>query len=153
MIDKNKLKNAFAAALRKAGFVKKSNSWYRSGEDAIVVLNLQKSPYGDNYYLNVGISLKTLSSEPFPKENHCHIQMRADDFVGDDIMLLNRVLDLNEGNEQDLSGFIELMNQIILPLTSEFLCLDQLRDHYRKSTFKAALLFWQARELLEMQGT
>lgn len=149
MIDKNTLKNAFGETVRNAGFVKKSGSWYRSGADAIVVLNLQKSDHGNYYYLNVGISLKALSPDLFPKENHCHIQKRADDLVGDDLLLLNRALDLDEGNEEDLHRFIVLMNQRILPLTSEFLCLDQLREHYKKSTFKAALLFWQARELLE----
>lgn len=152
MIDKNKLKNVFGEALRDAGFIKKSGSWYRSGSDAIVVLNLQQSDHGNYYYLNVDVSLKALSTELFPKGNHCHIQMRADGLVGDDILLLSKALDLDQGNEDDLSGFIDLLNQEILPLVGEFLSLDQLREHYKKSTFAKALLFWQARELLEMSS-
>lgn len=149
MIDKNHLKNAFGETLRNAGFVKKSDTWYRSGTDAIIVLNLQKSDHGNYFYLNLGISLKALSDELFPKVNHCHIQIGADSLVGDDLPFLSRALDLDEGNEEDLNRFIVMMNDRILPLTSEFLCLNQLREHYKKSTFKGALLFWQARELLE----
>lgn len=150
MIDKNKFKNAFAEALVNAGFVKKSNSWYLSGEDAIVVLNLQKSDHGDYYYLNVGISLKVLSDQPFPKENHCHIQMRADNLVkSEEVHLLCLGMHLEEGGEADLSITTRLLKQEILPLTDEFLTLEQLREHYKKSTFKASLIFWKARDLLE----
>lgn len=66
------------------------------------------------------------------------------------MLALNKALDLDEGDEEDLIGFVDLMNQRILPLVGEFLTLDQLREHYRKSTFKSALLLWQARDLLEM---
>lgn len=150
MIDKNNLKGTFDAMLRDASFIKKSGSWYRSGSDAIVVLNLQKSDHGHYYYLNLGISFKALSLEPFPKTNHCHIQISVDRLAGDDMLALNKALDLDEGDEEDLIGFVDLMNQRILPLVGEFLTLDQLREHYRKSTFKSALLLWQARDLLEM---
>lgn len=150
MIEKNNLKKAFGETLRNAGFVNKSGSWYRSGTDAIVVLNLQKSDFGDYYYLNVGISLKALSDELFPKTNKCHIQIGGDNLVGeDDVLLFNKGIHLNEGDEKDLQGFVALMNTKVLPSISEFLRLDQLREHYKKLTFKKALLFWQARELLE----
>ena len=35
----------------RAGFTKKSGSWYRRGEETIAVLNLQKSQYGPSYYV------------------------------------------------------------------------------------------------------
>ena len=154
MIEKTTLKKAFGETLHDAGFVSKSGSWYRSGSDAVVVLNLQKSDFGNYFYLNVGINLKALSDEPFPKSNQCHIGIRADNLVAeDDVLPLNMGINLDEGDDQYLKGFIDLMNMKVLPLIGEFLRLQQLREHYKKLTFKKALLFWQARELLEMPIT
>lgn len=148
MIEKFALIKSFETTLRDAGLIKKSGSWYRAGADADVVLNLQKSDFGNSYYLNVGVNLKALSPEPYPKINQCHIQLSGDSLVGDDLLILNRALNLEEGNEEDLKLFIEIMERKILSLVVEFLSLDQLRDHYKQSTFKKALLFWQAREML-----
>jgi len=148
MIEKQQLKSSLEKALRDAGFFRKAGSWYRSGADAIVVLNLQKSDFGDNYYLNIGINLKALSQESFPKVNICHIQMRADDLL-DEVTFL-RCFNLDKGVIADLKVFIDLLDRKLLHLLNDFLCIDRLREQYKNATFKKALLFWQARELLEI---
>lgn len=150
MIEKNDLKNAFAKTLRDAGYVKKSDSWYMPGEEAIVVVNLQKSDHGNYYYLNTGICLKALSDESFLKVNKCHIQISANN-LAIDRHSLDKGLNLEEGNSEDLAASMQVVGEQVLPKLSEFLSLSQLREHYKKSSFKAALMFWQARELLEMQ--
>lgn len=42
------------------GFQKKGNKWYVESEELIKAINIQKSKFGDNYYLNYGFILKSL---------------------------------------------------------------------------------------------
>jgi hypothetical protein len=74
---RNIIKEAFGTAMEKAGFQKKSDCWYLRTQDAVLVANLQKSDYGDQYYVNLAVWLKALGDSTFPKEHHCHIRLRA----------------------------------------------------------------------------
>lgn len=75
------LKDALAAPLRTLGFVKKSNNWYLETEETILVVNLQKSQYGEQYYVNCGVTLKSFGGDPFPKEHLCDIRFRLSSVV------------------------------------------------------------------------
>lgn len=75
------LKDALAKPLTNAGFSKKSNNWYWTNEEVILVVNLQKSQYGDQYYVNCAIALKVLGAEGFPKEHLCDIRFRLSSVV------------------------------------------------------------------------
>src|SRR5262245_50495126 len=72
------IKKPFEESLKNAGFTKKSGSWYHDKSDAILVANLQKSNYGDQYYVNLAIWLKALGDAQYPKEHKCHIGLRLD---------------------------------------------------------------------------
>jgi hypothetical protein len=72
------LETAITSSLKASGFIKKARTWWRYGPDVIQVLNLQKSPYGDNLYVNLGIYVKSLGEEQKPPENRCHVQVRLD---------------------------------------------------------------------------
>lgn len=64
-----------------SGYTRHRKTWYRVGEEVIVVLNLQKSQWGDGLvFINLGFWLRALG-EPValpPKENQCHVRTRAD---------------------------------------------------------------------------
>jgi hypothetical protein len=72
------IRNAFECALKARGFAKKSGSWYLEQPETVLVANLQKSQYGDQYYVNLAVAVKRLSSERFPKEHHCHVRVRLE---------------------------------------------------------------------------
>lgn len=72
------LETAIAPSLKEKGFKKKAKTWWRQSPDVIQVLNLQKSPYGDNLYVNLGIYLKALGEEKAPPENRCHVRVRLE---------------------------------------------------------------------------
>ncbi len=61
-----------------AGFIKNSGAWYRRQGDAISVVDLQKSQYGNQYYINVGLWLLEIADERFPKEWVCHLRTRLE---------------------------------------------------------------------------
>ncbi|MFP3462952.1 DUF4304 domain-containing protein [Arthrobacter globiformis] len=63
---------------------KKSGSWYLSGSDTLIVLNLQKSNYSPRYYINFGIWFLAVGPSNYPKTTHCHLQTRLEALVADD---------------------------------------------------------------------
>lgn len=81
MINSNLLKETLITILKSHGFSKKSNNWYLHNAEVILVVNLQKSQYGEQYYLNCGVSLKSFGCGDFPKENLCDIRFRLTSVV------------------------------------------------------------------------
>src|SRR3989337_1174480 len=86
----NPLLEALKILLKENRFKKKANRWYYHADETILVVNLQKSYYGDQYYINLGVWIKALVNEDytkhfpvsdlnFPKEYECHISLRLAD--------------------------------------------------------------------------
>ena|SRR5687768_5205063 len=73
---------AFAAQLapdlKVRGYKKSGPTWRRAKDDTLQVLNLQKSDFGDSFYLNVGLYLTALGDERRPTEYRCHVRCRAE---------------------------------------------------------------------------
>lgn len=74
----NPVREVLASVLKEGGFTRRSNSWYWSGDETILVVNLQKSAFGEQYYINLAVWLKRLGDVQFPRENHCHLRLRVD---------------------------------------------------------------------------
>lgn len=51
----NPIKMIVKDLMKSAGFKCKNNSWYRLRNDLIQILNIQKSAWGDQYYINLGL--------------------------------------------------------------------------------------------------
>ena len=75
------LETNIAPKLRALGFSKKARTWRRAAGDSIQVVNVQKSPYGEQIYVNLGLYIRALGDEPSPPENRCHIQARLERVV------------------------------------------------------------------------
>lgn len=83
--------------MKALGFRKTGATWHRDLDEMVQVLNIQKSPYADQFYINVGVYLKSLGRESRPTERHCHIRFRAEQVLGGDERFdLNRLLDFTE---------------------------------------------------------
>ncbi|KSV75941.1 hypothetical protein N185_15965 [Sinorhizobium sp. GW3] len=91
----NPLKRTLDELLKDYGFKPKGNSWYFRAEETISIVNLQKSQYGDQYYVNFAVVFRALMGDEFPKERHGHIRFRLDDVISQDLSgQLSDVLDL-----------------------------------------------------------
>ena len=75
------LEAAISPKLKALGFKKKARTWWRTENDSIQVVNLQKSPYGDQLYVNLALYIRSLGPERLPPENRCHIQARLERVV------------------------------------------------------------------------
>ncbi len=78
----------FAPSLKALGFKKKGRTWTRETPDAFQVVNLQKSDFSEQVYVNVAVYLKALSDETSPPEHWCHIRARLERIAVD----LHRIL-------------------------------------------------------------
>ena len=73
---------AIARVLKPLGYGKRGATWHRERDDVISVVNLQKSQWGDDLYLNVGVYLKEAGPERRPPESLCHVRTRLTSLTG-----------------------------------------------------------------------
>ena len=77
-IPKVKMIEMLKSFLKVYGFRKSKTTWHKITDDSILVLNIQGSQWGPEYYINLGVYLHTLGSELNPPVNLCHIQRRVE---------------------------------------------------------------------------
>lgn len=150
MIDKKLFKKSIAAPLERAGFLKKSQSWFLNGKDVVLVINLQKSDWNEAYYINIGIWLKALGDMAFPKENQCHLSYRAESLFPEQRELILLGCSLEKSNPQmliDLSNFFE--NRLI-PFLHECTDENKLRELMSQGMLTKGLVMKEARLYLSL---
>jgi hypothetical protein len=91
----NPVKVGIESAMKGLPFRRKSTTWYHESEEAVVVLNVQKSNFGEQYYINLGALVKGLGSTREgipPRENECHLRLRIESLVPEKQELIQRVM-------------------------------------------------------------
>jgi hypothetical protein len=108
-----------ASTLKSAGYKKKARTWWRTTPDSIQVVNLQKSPYGEQVYVNLGLYVRALGNEEFPPENRCHIRARLERVVPAEfhelVVAANSVSQPAEGFVQALATGLAWLEGIASP--------------------------------------
>ena len=97
------------------GFKKTNLTWRKETSETILVFNIQKSQWGPEFYINLGIYLKALGVEKKPPEYHCHVQSRLDHDHRSTEDLLKDVFDWFN-NYGSISSLRELAKKDNLPL-------------------------------------
>ncbi|TRC95815.1 DUF4304 domain-containing protein [Mesorhizobium sp. WSM4303] len=62
----------------------RAKNFYREWPETICVLNLQKSSWGPQFYINAAVWFTRLGPERRPKEYKCHIRWRVDSMMRDE---------------------------------------------------------------------
>jgi hypothetical protein len=91
------LEDWISGVLMSEGFEKQRRNWYRNTDQAVVMLNLDKSPDGGRFYINLAASPRELLTSDHPPEHHCHLRTRLESLVPDRFTL-ERALDLDDSN-------------------------------------------------------
>ena len=136
MIDKKSFKKAIARPLEKANFIKKGQSWYLDGDDAIVVFSLQKSDWNDEYFINIGIWLKALGKAEFPQENDCHLSYRAERLFPTEQELIREGASLEKGDMEILNRLSEFIGTRFIPFLRECTKVNKLRELMANGTLR-----------------
>lgn len=148
----NVVKDAFASTLKSAGFSRRADSWFTETNDAVLVANLQKSNFGDQYYVNLGIWLKALGEARSPKEHKCHIRIRATALDPKRQKYWERqVFDLeHKGSEAQRFDLVRsFLETIALPFLLSAGSVSQLRSLWQEGRLNAAAVMSAAQRILQ----
>ncbi len=84
------IEKLFTRLLKPEGFKRDGRNWRRDLPELILVVNLQRSRWGANFYLNIGVFVKAIHGEPWdirdrsrPRSEESHYRIRLEDLFAD----------------------------------------------------------------------
>ncbi|MBZ2190600.1 DUF4304 domain-containing protein [Alcanivorax sp. JB21] len=154
MADSKLVKEALGAPLKEAGFKKKSDSWCWSDNEVVLLVNIQKSQYGGQYYVNGGVAVKTLGEAEFPKEHHCHIRFRLTAVVSDEERKeIESVFDLENESLSDQKRKEEisrLVKDVALPILQGCSSESSMAETVKSGRLAKAMVHKQVKGLVSL---
>jgi hypothetical protein len=147
MIDKRSFKKRFSGPLDLAGFVRRGQTWYVTGQDATIAVNLQKYDFAEEYFVNVGIWLRALGDRPFPSCNACHIVIRAERLFPEHREVILTACSLTDSDDQRLAQLSRFTTQELIPFCTSCFAEAFVRSEYNRGRFTQALVVREARVL------
>ena len=120
--------------MKENGFCRKSNSWYKSTEECVVLLNLQHSSWSSLYYINLACFLrKSDNSILYPKEYHCHIRTRIPQCGanGESYAQTTNLESCMTDNERE-KGIISILNDYCIPTLSKLSSVEGIKQLYKE---------------------
>jgi hypothetical protein len=146
----NPVAAALAQALEPEGLRRKAGNWYLRAEDVIWVVNLQKSRYGNQYYVNFALWINALGTADLPKVNLCPIGWRLGAFRTRKEKLLSSLLDIDQrmpGAER-IRALVEFIRADSLPVLKKCDSLDGIRQAIKTGSLPEYYLHVAAKRLL-----
>jgi hypothetical protein len=155
-MNTNGLEEVFDSVLAPGGFRRRKDTWYRTNEDTITLVNLQKSQWGGQYYVNLGVYLRDLGKATSPSEHQSHIRVRLTSIAGTDARAIEEALDLERPGisaEQRRSVLAKALTSVALPFLTERSVLPRLRALYAGGQLGPVIVTKVSRELLAAMPT
>ena len=148
MTDKEKgLISSVGIVLSPLGFKKEKKSWLKEEEKLIFAINLQKSQYGYQYYVNIGIFLKSIGVDAQRPEKG-QVQLRIEQLCDDDkevISLFNLENDIDDSRRDE--AVRSMLIAKVIPFFEANKTLQLIAGNYKNGLLSKFLL---RRELYEM---
>jgi hypothetical protein len=82
-MNEKQLSSWISEALEGHGFTRGKHGWYHRGRDCLVMLSLDESPYGGQYYITLAASPFALVDAAEPHEHKLHVRVRLESLVAD----------------------------------------------------------------------
>jgi hypothetical protein len=142
-MDKNSLESVVDVLLRAQRFKKKASTWYRQAEGALQVVDLQKSSYGMQFYVNLCCVPAGMEVEgmPTPKEHKCPIRIRLTSAFPDQEKEIDKTFDLEANDISDMvraERVARYINELALPFVAYTKDAFSLREAIVEGRFKGA---------------
>ena len=135
-----------------AGFKRKSDTWCSEKEQVTILVNLQKSQYSRQYYVNCGISLKCLGGNPPKREHLCHVRFRLTAIApAADCRLIDSIFDLEDETLADgerREKISSLIRHLALPFLQECSSGEGIAEAIENGKLDHALVNKQVRDLV-----
>jgi Domain of unknown function (DUF4304) len=149
----NRIKLGVDAVLGGAEFHRKSSTWYRDLNETVLVVEVQKSNFGEQYYLNLGVFVKGLvpgqKDKLPPKENECHIRFRIEALKPEDEAHFKQMLNVEDGSmssDDRQTGVEKAIAEVALPFLLQCGTRAGIGDAYRAGMLDRALMHRLVRE-------
>ncbi|MCK6575794.1 DUF4304 domain-containing protein [Myxococcota bacterium] len=150
----NPIKLGVEAAMKDMKFVRKSSTWHRELDETFLVVDLQMSNFGQQYYVNLGILVKGLPlvrDRLPPKENECHIRLRIEALKPGEEESLRRLLDLEDpsiGADERREQVRAVVADVAAPFLAGCGTRVGISDAFRQGRLNHALIHRVVRESL-----
>jgi len=150
MIAAKTIAQTLSRTLGEAGYTRRGKTWRLQRAEVIGVVNLQKSTYSDQHFLNIGFYLRNQGDVREPKENQCHARGRAGGAFPDHEPPVCQILDAaddhwNEAEHEELLA--SLIAEDLIPLSTRLVDLAALKSAIGRGELSGWLLTKVAREL------
>lgn len=147
------VRNKITSLLKDFEFRNKGSTWYLESSECIGVLNWQKSKWGNQCYMNLGVFVKELDPMPFPKEYQCHIRGRLCGLVPDEQALLEclNLEGTSSSIEQKLEKVCEAIRKYALPVLLSCNSLKGIQRFLQSEQSGAFLIDANLQQLLDAQ--
>jgi hypothetical protein len=121
-MDKKDLLKIFDGILKSNGFKRKGNYWRLEADELIKIVNLQKSQWGNQYYINYGFDIKELQYDGLAM--HIYRRIGSTDATG------NNILDFENNLAGDRIKMVEslLTNSLLETFSNINSVADLLND-------------------------
>lgn len=125
--------------LSDGGYLRSKDTWRRRSPEVVEVVNIQKSQYGHQYYLNYGIWILAVGENKAPRDEDCHIQIRITSAIssGKELaMLLDLEREMSDGERRE--GIRRLFLSEFFPWSSGCASIAGLKAMFGSGEFRAA---------------
>jgi len=129
--------DAFLGELKNLGWKRRASRAWTCEQDAYVLVDVQKSNFGPDWFVNIGVQFHSLSSGDRPRLERCHIQIRA-----------NRFFDAFPELAGSTPEEARLIAQEIEPSLKALGQLAEVRKNASEGKFSRGLVLTEARVLI-----
>jgi hypothetical protein len=152
-MDKKELESLLNRYLLNYRFNKKSTSWYRQEKGALQVVNLQKSNFGLQFYVNIcfvpdGMEIDGM---PRPKEHKCPIRIRLDDAFPQRQNKIKATFDLEDTSLSDRerdANVSEIVSTLILPFLENMKDAPSIKNSIESGLLDRGMVYLSAKRFL-----
>ena len=130
-MESKELKKVFDQIAKANGFEKSFGSWFKKSDDCIAVIKLQKSSFGNSYYINIKVFIQGVFEESYvPNKDliksgigHINQQIRDLDILDFDVSI---------DNNDRIKRTGSLFSESIAPFVNMSLSKISIKDSYHQ---------------------
>lgn len=145
------LAEALNGAFKPFKFRRRGKNWYRVTDDLYSIVNIQKSPWGEEYYVNIGFSPSGHARNSWIAVSKCWVRFRVESILSfsfDDIRLLDAQFDGTIGG--DLRE--NIAEKIVAPVVQVVEVARTLRDLSEILTSKVSRSYFIHKDMRKILG-
>lgn len=145
----------FHFELKKYGFKRRASHWYFKSPEVIHVINLQKSRFGDIFYINVGLvpDSMPIAGLPFPREYKCPIRIRLGSGMPEkEDAYIKEILDMDSDipEHERKFGIVNIIEKYISPIIANTPDIESIKKAIKKRSIIGMQISKEGLEFLDI---